>query len=369
LTSPVENTPVFASQELIGTVPIKIWDRYFAFDRAVIQDLVPQGQEIGKPEYSKLYEEAMRFHMDATLSMTPPSMPRPRLSIANLPDLSLAYAADTIARPSYDWTYVDSPMASISPSSAQSINLPRGPIPSSYPAGFMVGDGSMDQNTFIPSRKRGHMQEDDELDMVDDEDIAPIDHPALSKHGLKSRNIQVTDEDEVKQFYEDIMEEILHYPIKAFLKSWIKVIEPNKQRRWPYVNSDPQKRPKSVKPTPDGNMEPPWWPENVMHKEPDHLNKLGCRALVVHLITLVQTDTSFHKPGLPNIIQLLRIATLETQNLHEQKDSHDKRRMRMFHIKQFFDVAERQFMWRQGEVCKLATYFDPSSASKILTSD
>lgn len=52
---------------------------------------------------------------------------------------------------------------------------------------------------------------------------------------------------------------IRQVPCKAIAKVWIKVIEPKKKTRYPYVK---------------GNcMKPGWWPDNVEHREPDHLHK------------------------------------------------------------------------------------------------
>jgi len=49
-------------------------------------------------------------------------------------------------------------------------------------------------------------------------------------------------------------------------KRWIKTIEPKKQVNHPYNGGkDLPKDPERTKPK--------WWPTNVTHKEPDHINK------------------------------------------------------------------------------------------------
>ncbi|KAJ9125739.1 hypothetical protein QFC24_002523 [Naganishia onofrii] len=46
---------------------------------------------------------------------------------------------------------------------------------------------------------------------------------------------------------------------KLVVKTWIKVIEPKKQSKFPYNRGEDSK--------------PSWWPEHIRHKEPDHLQK------------------------------------------------------------------------------------------------
>ncbi|EMG49252.1 hypothetical protein SBY92_000601 [Candida maltosa Xu316] len=45
---------------------------------------------------------------------------------------------------------------------------------------------------------------------------------------------------------------------KEVAKSWIKLLQPDKQKRYPYTNKE---------------ILPPWWPHGVIHTEPDHLKK------------------------------------------------------------------------------------------------
>lgn len=48
---------------------------------------------------------------------------------------------------------------------------------------------------------------------------------------------------------------------KLVVKSWIKIIEPKKQMKYPYNKGE--------------ELRPAWWPEGVRHREPDHLSKTG----------------------------------------------------------------------------------------------
>ncbi|QID83463.1 hypothetical protein GRS66_005928 [Saccharomyces pastorianus] len=59
-------------------------------------------------------------------------------------------------------------------------------------------------------------------------------------------------------------------PCKAIAKLWIKIIEPRKKTRFPYIKGDAKK--------------PTWWPKDVEHREPDHLNKADRLNLMCTII-------------------------------------------------------------------------------------
>ncbi|AAS54549.2 AGR060Wp [Eremothecium gossypii ATCC 10895] len=59
-------------------------------------------------------------------------------------------------------------------------------------------------------------------------------------------------------------------PCKQISKSWIKVIEPKKKARYPYMMGEQSK--------------PNWWPQDVEHREPDHLQKPDRLALMTAIM-------------------------------------------------------------------------------------
>lgn len=65
----------------------------------------------------------------------------------------------------------------------------------------------------------------------------------------------------VTEWYESRFGELQHKADKLLCKVWIKATEPAKATKFPYQRGDDSK--------------PPWWPEGVRHKEPDHLTKAG----------------------------------------------------------------------------------------------
>ncbi|GAA6042490.1 hypothetical protein JCM8097_003055 [Rhodosporidiobolus ruineniae] len=71
-------------------------------------------------------------------------------------------------------------------------------------------------------------------------------------------------------WYESRFNEMLHKTDKQIAKAWIKLIEPHKASLAPYHKGEAVK--------------PEWWPEEVRHKEPDHLNKPERIILLMHLL-------------------------------------------------------------------------------------
>ncbi|BGP51019.1 hypothetical protein JCM10450v2_006945 [Rhodotorula kratochvilovae] len=76
--------------------------------------------------------------------------------------------------------------------------------------------------------------------------------------------------DELEQWYRDRLNELWHKVDKIVCKTWIKTVEPNKQSRYQYQKGDEHK--------------PGWWPREIRHKEPDHLNKPERVALLMHIL-------------------------------------------------------------------------------------
>ena len=67
----------------------------------------------------------------------------------------------------------------------------------------------------------------------------------------------------VKELYESRFQQLQQLGCKIVAKAWIKRIHPRKQTKHPYRGGLPKA--------------PPWWPEGIKHREPDHLLKPGER--------------------------------------------------------------------------------------------
>ncbi|KAK8179729.1 hypothetical protein BC567DRAFT_225030 [Phyllosticta citribraziliensis] len=129
---------------------------------------------------------------------------------------------------------------------------------------------------------------------------------------------------------------------KTVLKQWIKAIEPKKQSRFPYVNSDENKSGKKRSKPRDGPDTPAWWPkerqewwgwlphpgcktlERVRHKEPDHLRKDERLVLGVQIL-LVKAEED-------GGIDLLENSTKDCTLKFDQDKAGSVERQRMRHI-------------------------------------
>ena len=86
----------------------------------------------------------------------------------------------------------------------------------------------------------------------------PLISPA---NGAEYKPLTIGNEAEVIIFLETRFRQLQQLSCKIVAKAWIKVIEPKKQTRYPYNRGEESK--------------PDWWPDDVRHKEPDHLMKPG----------------------------------------------------------------------------------------------
>lgn len=104
----------------------------------------------------------------------------------------------------------------------------------------------------------------------------------------------------VEQYLLRCVTSFQQFNCKALCKAWIKLIEPKKQTNYPYNLGDRGK--------------PDWWPNNVRHKEPDHLMKEERITLLVTIlrlpgveITRLRTNTQ----SCMNQLEKSRLAVLE----------------------------------------------------------
>jgi hypothetical protein len=98
--------------------------------------------------------------------------------------------------------------------------------------------------------------------------VVPGDEETKSAHNAAPRaasrpmvSIRISDDEMVKSWLKAKFDEIQQNVCKHLAKTWIKVVEPRKQTIHPYKDGK--------------ETAPGWWPEEVRHKEPDHLDKKG----------------------------------------------------------------------------------------------
>jgi hypothetical protein len=102
---------------------------------------------------------------------------------------------------------------------------------------------------------------------LDDEEDPNVD---LTVGQRKTKTIRVGDKAALNAFYDNTFHSVQQLAIKSIMKAWIKVIDPNKQKQHPYT----------------GGIPPPYWPEGIPHKEPDHIKKKGLSIQCVQMLKL-----------------------------------------------------------------------------------
>ncbi|OAP61198.1 hypothetical protein AYL99_03399 [Fonsecaea erecta] len=92
--------------------------------------------------------------------------------------------------------------------------------------------------------------------------------------------IRVDDHEKLAQWYRQAFLILQQVACRLVAKVWIKEIHPKKQSTHPYNGQMPRGEP----PDPD-RTRPPYWPAEVIHREPDHIGRDDRTRLLVHLIT------------------------------------------------------------------------------------
>lgn len=95
--------------------------------------------------------------------------------------------------------------------------------------------------------------------------------PKGSSSGDRIISIRVGDNARMLEYYASAFHRLQQTNCRMLAKALIKVVEPNKQSIHPYNGG---KGPDGRRRDPE-ETKPAWWPREVTHKEPDHLQKKG----------------------------------------------------------------------------------------------
>jgi hypothetical protein len=79
----------------------------------------------------------------------------------------------------------------------------------------------------------------------------------------------------LRLYYEKIFQNLQQTNCRIIAKAYIKLVEPRKQVNYPY-NGRKIVEGRTQQLDPEATK-PPWWPQGVSHREPDHLPKVGKR--------------------------------------------------------------------------------------------
>jgi hypothetical protein len=83
--------------------------------------------------------------------------------------------------------------------------------------------------------------------------------------------LEIGDSPKVLEYYERSLKHFRQFNCAQVAKAFIKFIEPGKQVKHPYNGRKPG-APHGKEGDPE-STKPEWWPADVFHKEPDHLQK------------------------------------------------------------------------------------------------
>ena len=76
---------------------------------------------------------------------------------------------------------------------------------------------------------------------------------------------------EWEKWFTDAFRAVQQVSCRVIAKEWIKTIHPKKQSTHPYNGKNPRTGERGD----SSSTKPPYWPKDVIHKEPDHINKEG----------------------------------------------------------------------------------------------
>ncbi|KAF8244764.1 hypothetical protein K440DRAFT_6127 [Wilcoxina mikolae CBS 423.85] len=156
----------------------------------------------------------------------------------------------------------------------------------------------------------------------------------IAPEGSEFHPLIIGDEDAVTTFYMTRLRQMQQLMCKVVAKAWIKVIEPKKQSNFPYNRGNESK--------------PAWWPENVRHKEPDHLMKPERLEL---LLTMLRCGK----------VPISKLVTA-TQEVMVQIP---KERIPL--LDEIYMVADREERCKAGALSPSTAVYVASSAEKIIS--
>ncbi|CUS25040.1 LAQU0S25e00540g1_1 [Lachancea quebecensis] len=91
------------------------------------------------------------------------------------------------------------------------------------------------------------------------------------RHPPRTQNLLLSNKAQVDSYFQSVFCVINQQRCKAIAKAWIKVVEPKKQSKYPYIKGEASK--------------PSWWPNDVVHRGSDHLKKPERIRLLVAILS------------------------------------------------------------------------------------
>ncbi|CCH60903.1 hypothetical protein TBLA_0D04060 [Henningerozyma blattae CBS 6284] len=94
--------------------------------------------------------------------------------------------------------------------------------------------------------------------------------PKNQIQNFKHLSLNLNNKRELQSYIYNGLKLLRQVPCKTISKIWIKIIEPKKKTKFPYIKGNSTK--------------PEWWPSDVEHREPDHLQKPDRLKLMVSIL-------------------------------------------------------------------------------------
>lgn len=119
-------------------------------------------------------------------------------------------------------------------------------------------------------------------------DTTPGDvEPTVEVVTEESHTFYIGDIEAFRKFLTRRFDELTMKPLRGIAGHWVKIIEPRRLTEWGKYHE--------MKPS-EAEKTPPWWPQDVIYKEPSHLTKEGkCIRLQYRLLNIPNNpQTSQH---------------------------------------------------------------------------
>ncbi|KAL5351007.1 hypothetical protein ACLOAV_004581 [Pseudogymnoascus australis] len=159
---------------------------------------------------------------------------------------------------------------------------------------------------------------------------------------LPTHTIAIGNDDDRNNFYHKCFQDMLQSGCKVMGKAWVKLLEPRKQSTYPYTKGE-EKR-------------PPWWPattgpNQIRHKEPDHLHKRERIILLIHILSLIvsQDPNSPARKNKIDVAKLKRVTNRAMASWFADKEKPNNAKKRG-HLVQLFCVLHNEERYRRGEL-------------------
>ncbi|KIW27346.1 hypothetical protein, variant [Cladophialophora immunda] len=154
--------------------------------------------------------------------------------------------------------------------------------------------------------------------------------------------IRVDDHEKLAHWYREAFLILQQVACRLVAKVWIKRLHPKKQSTHPYNGQMPRGEP----PDPD-RTRPPYWPADVIHREPDHIGRDDRTRLLVHLITNTPQPVITNPPSDGANQQFVRardlLESLQTKRSELREDRWDI-------IQQIVNAREKQEQYEANEI-------------------